>query len=116
MWLGGGSLVRAVLSVGDALFDAIRRVLQGECVEDSWFDVDMAKGRVKVASACGEASFAFSTGEGSDEVGCFALVAEDFGDSARISVSLHVGFAGAVMDVFAWRFAPDSKGIDEVAG
>ena len=77
--------------------------------------MDVSKGRVKVASACGEQSFAFRTGQDGDKVCCFAAVAEDFGDGARVCVSLHVGFAGAVVDAFTRRFAPDSKCIGEVA-
>ena len=46
---------------------------------------------------------------------CFAAVAEDFGDGARVCVSLHVGFAGAVVGAFTRRFTSDSKCIGEVA-
>ena len=77
--------------------------------------MDVSKGRVKVASACGEKSFAFRTGQDGDKVCCFAAVAEDFGDGARVCVSLHVGFAGTVVDAFTRRFAPDSKSVGEIA-
>ena len=77
--------------------------------------MNVTEDRAKVASACGEQSFAFRTGQDGDEVCCFAAVAEDFGDGARVCVSLHVGFAGAVVDAFTRRFASDSKSIGEVA-
>ena len=77
--------------------------------------MNVSEDRVKVASACGEQSFAFRTGQDGDEVCCFAAIAEDFGDGARVCVSLHVGFAGAVVDAFTRRFAFDPKSIGEVA-
>jgi hypothetical protein len=70
---------------------------------------------VKVASACGDQSFTFRTGQDGDEVCCFAAVAEDFGGDARVCVSFHVGFAGAMVDAFTRVFAFDSKSIGEVA-
>ena len=76
--------------------------------------MDVSKGRAKVASACGEQSFAFRTGQGGDEVCCFAAVAEDFGGGARVCVSFHVGFASAVVNGFTRVFAFDSKSIGEI--
>jgi hypothetical protein len=70
---------------------------------------------VKVASACGEQSFAFRTGQDGDKVCFVAAVAEDFGDGAGVCASLHVGFTGAVVGVFTRRFTPDSKCLGEVA-
>ena len=77
--------------------------------------MDVSKGRVKVASACGEQSFAFRIGQDGDKVCCFAAVAEDFGGGARVCVSFHVGFASAVVNGFTRVFAFDSKSIGEVA-
>ena len=102
------------MSVQDPLFDAISRVLKGECVKDLWFDVDVPKSRVQVALACGKRGFALGAAECGDQVCFFADVAQDLRDGARVLLPLHVRFSISVVDRFAWWFASDLEGGDKV--
>ena len=107
--------VGCLFPVGNALFDAVDRVLKRKCVADLGFDMDVANGRVQVTPASGERGFAFGTGQGGNEVRFLAVVAEYFCRGAGVSVPLHVGFACAVVYNFAWWFASDSEGACGVA-
>ena len=107
--------VGCLFPVGNALFDAVDRVLERESVADLCFDMDVANGRVQVTPASGERGFAFSTGQGSNEVRFLAVVAGYFCRGAGVNVLLHVGFARAVVYNFAWWFASDSEGACVVA-
>ena len=81
---------------------------------DFGLDMDVSDGRIKVAFAGSEQGFAFSAAHGGDKVRLIAVVAEGFSDGAGACVSLHVGFASAVVDDFAWWFAPNTKCVDVI--
>ena len=82
---------------------------------DFGLDMDVSNGRAQVTPAGRERGFASGTGQDGDEVRFLAIDAEDFSRGAGVSVPLHVGFARAVVDNFAWWFASDSEGACVVA-
>jgi hypothetical protein len=59
---------------------------------DGRLDVDVSESRAKIALACGKCGFAFDTPEDRDQVCFLAVVAEYFGNGARVVMSLHVRF------------------------
>ena len=82
---------------------------------DFGLDMDVSNSRVQVAPAGRKRGFAFSAAQDGDKVRFVAVVAEGFCGDAGVCISLHVGFARAVLDNFAWWFASDSKGACVVA-
>ena len=82
---------------------------------DFGFHVDVPQGRIQVTPAGRERGFAFGAAQDGDEVRFVAVVAEDFGRGAGVSIPLHVGFASAVVDDLAWWFASNPEGVCEVA-
>ena len=67
----------------------------------------MYKCWVVPAFASDSCGLAFGAAEGCDKVCFFPTVAEDLGDGARVVMSLHVWFIGAVVNSLAWWSAPD---------
>ena len=82
---------------------------------DGCFDMDMPEGRIKVALARGKRGFAHGAAENCDQMRFFAVVARNLCDGAGVRVPLHVGFAGAVVNDLAWRFAFDPESVGEVS-
>ena len=76
--------------------------------------MDMPKNRIKVALTCGKRGFALGAAESGDQMRFFAYVAKDLRDSASVLLPLHVRFVIAVVCHFAWWFASDLEGGDEV--
>ena len=65
----------------------------------------MSKCGAEMAPACVERGFAFGTLGSREQVRLLAAFAKDFGDGARVVISLQVGFVQPVVDCLAWWFA-----------